>query len=786
MAAQSQAGVRAPRLNPFAFPSDTDIRFVLLVVSIIGVSLYGYQLLYLNIPSIRKAEGVLLRQCLALSGAGHPAATPGAAFDAAGAFLQCMAAFRRETAAWTLVGAALMLGVAAAIYWLLPAWKLWRAHLVPFSPEDAPEIVTYLADLSREAGLARPPTFVCNSLNRARSGLAFGHLGQYYVVLPGGLVTQFDTDRPAFRAVVLHELAHLRNADVDKTYCAVALWPAFLVTAVVPFAATLFGSHDFAFIVSRGWRLAALTAWMYLARNAVLRAREGYADVRASLWDGPAGALRRVLEALPHPEGRRWRALWQVHPDPRARRLVLDEPHRLFQLDFLDAFGTGVAATMAYRSVAILLAPFMTVDLAARWAALLYGPLAVGVIGLGAWRTIFAACARRAAPRGLAPLGLGLGLGLMLGPALSFWTYGDLVGHGSSGSPVGSWGLTLGFTLVWAAVLFASLALFLWWLVAGASTWLEVAAADRALRLMYVVGLTLGGVMLAVWLGLLLRLRDLSQSLASTTDVHSVAVLAAVLNFLGEVQALQFLPHLAIIGLWAFPLAPWLWRGRVAPAAGFRWAFLDAPARPIAWPRQDPLHVGLALQRGLVGGLIFCGLLVVVRVGLRLGLSQATRSNADFVWAFYLGQVVAAALIQAGVAAITALRIRRLGVLHGLCAAFVTGWVTVGGILGINLLFGGKAMPTFVWLTIRFVFNAGVPPALLAACGAGIVTWWRRRLGVHAGRLAGAHPLRALLGQPCLEVQPLPVGPGGGGEGGHPPLPIAGRLDGHHRVDLPI
>jgi hypothetical protein len=38
------------------------------------------------------------------------------------------------------------------------------------------------------------------------------------VALGGGLVTQFYSDRPRFRAVVLHELAHLRNADVDKIY----------------------------------------------------------------------------------------------------------------------------------------------------------------------------------------------------------------------------------------------------------------------------------------------------------------------------------------------------------------------------------------------------------------------------------------------------------------------------------------------------------------------------------------------------------------------------------------
>ena len=49
-------------------------------------------------------------------------------------------------------------------------------------------------------------------------------------------MTQFYTDQPAFRAVLLHELAHLRNGDVDKTYLTLAIWRAFVAGALIPFA----------------------------------------------------------------------------------------------------------------------------------------------------------------------------------------------------------------------------------------------------------------------------------------------------------------------------------------------------------------------------------------------------------------------------------------------------------------------------------------------------------------------------------------------------------------------
>jgi hypothetical protein len=50
------------------------------------------------------------------------------------------------------------------------------------------------------------------------TALAFGRVGKRYVLLSRGLIALHHTDPGAFRAIILHELAHLRNRDVDIAY----------------------------------------------------------------------------------------------------------------------------------------------------------------------------------------------------------------------------------------------------------------------------------------------------------------------------------------------------------------------------------------------------------------------------------------------------------------------------------------------------------------------------------------------------------------------------------------
>jgi Zn-dependent protease with chaperone function len=692
-----QTTTRTPRLNPFAFPSDTDFRFLLLIVSVLGASLFIYRAVYFSIPSTRDYWFNTINRCWEIN--------PDFPTDLAGfadpqyvaariAFEECKAPAERANAAWTLGGVFLLLIVAGLIYWTFPLRKIRRDQLVPLS-DDAPDVVDYLTKLSRGAKLSSLPTFLWNPLNPTSGGLAFGRLGKYYVSLTGGLVTQFYKDPPAFRAVMLHELAHLRNADVDKTYFAVAVWQAFLIAALLPFLVTLVG-NEWAYVISQLWRVLALAALVYLMRNAVLRTRELYADVRASIWDGPEGALSRVLESLPRPKESRRSIAFQLHPDLVTRRQVLEDPGRLFPMRFGDAFATGIAAAIALPDLISLMTALRTgassPGIESLGGVLVVAPLVVGVVGLGVWRTTFAALARGEGPRNTVYLGVGLGIGILLGLIFSF---NSAVRLATTEALSGS---ELLFYIAWGALLLISLAFFLWWIAAGASAWLEVAVVNKSPRAFYLLGLTTAGGVLAIWLGLLFYIRGLGS-----------AVIYVLVSPLGTLWSIVQHPFtlLLMVSLWAFPLAAWFGRRRVASAPGSGWAFLGSPPQEPVLMRQAPFRLGLALTVGLIVGFVFCGLLLLTRIAVRISLPEAVRNTDDFRLGFFVTQIAVAALMQAGAAALVAAWVQRLGAIHGLFSAFVAGCVMTVGLLVLNIAFGGTLDPPFIWFTFSQVVNEG-------------------------------------------------------------------------------
>lgn len=703
---------REPRLNPFVFPSDTDLRFVLLVVSVLGASLFVYNWLYYDLFSSEFLDAT--RRCQASAQAAYPDADPTA--DPSGAFNQraaqtqaferCLEPAERAQFFWIISGVALLLVVAAAIYRVMPALKIRRDGLVPLTDERAPGVWAYLDELCREAGLSRLPTLLVNPRNSSASGVVFGHRGRRYVSLNVGLVMKFYTDRPTFRAVVLHELAHLRNADVDKTYLSIAVGIAFAAAALLPLAVSLVyylassgdpGGPGFALNVA--WRVLGLAALVYLTLAAVLRARELYADVRASAWDGPSSALGKVLSTLSPPKGGRLRVLLSLHPDPAERRRTLAETDRLFRMGFWDAFGTGVAAMVAVPILTLVLGlgiPSRLEDWAPTAAALLFAPLAVGVVGLGAWRGTFAALARDEAPQGMGRLGLALGLGLMAGQALSL------------DAPAVASETTVLFNLALGSLLLIGLPCLVWWISAGARAWLERIGTRHSLRLVALFGLISVGLLSTVVLGSLLWLLTTGPASLGLLALVPVGLLNAVLQ--------SPLTLLVLVGLWAFPLAASLWRGRPASVSA-QWAFLDPSPRPLALGRGDSFGLRQTFVTGLVGGLAFSGLLLAAQFWWS-STPETVRDTDQARILFFLGQVTAAALVQAGTAVVVAIRVDRLGGIHGLFGAFVAGCVAAVGILGLNLAFGGSIERSFAWITFTLVLNGGALLSLPAATGA--------------------------------------------------------------------
>lgn len=716
----SPAGPPAPRLNPFAFPSDTDFRFVLLIVSVLGVGLLIYSMLYNAVPANWERHRAVEERCRQESERAFPGQTLADTFGRTGTYARCMAPADRRRAAWMIGGLAVLLGIAAAIYWTYPDRKIKRDRLEAISAEDAAEVVACLDELRREAGLTRAPAFLWNPLNLTSSGVAFGRLGRYHVALTGGLVAQFGADPDAFRAVVRHELAHLRNADVDKTYFAVAVWQAFLVAALLPVAITLLDNPPRE-ILAVGWRLAALAALVYLTRNAVLRAREFYADVRASVWDGPSGALRRVLDALPRPKDGGPEALLRVHPDPGERRRAVDDPGRLFRLGFWDALGAGVAAGIALPNVKFLLSlagPALPPFASALGSAFVFAPLAAGVAGAGVWRMAFAARARGDALRGVKRLATGLGLGLVAGQYLS------LVAVGYAQSPVALTGAgRLVFELAWDALLIASLAFFLQWIAAGASAWLDVALAGPPPRPFYRTGLVLGGAILAVWLGLLFyvdAVRAAGGSIAlSMIREHTAKILAmpvsegpALYGLLAAVVALRVLSDpltlVIVTALWAFPLSAWVWTRRVCRGAEPHWAFLDGSGDAPALPDQDSLNPKAALRTGAAAGLAFAVLSLLL---FRALATPGKEIPAPAV----AGQVVIGALLQIITAALVAARAKRIAWVHALFAVYVAGGLMGGGAVTAAWLASGQVSAEGAWLAFSVAVNGGTLLALPVA-----------------------------------------------------------------------
>src|SRR5262249_38985388 len=151
--------------------------------------------------------------------------------EAIGRMTRCLRPVYLDQMWWVIAGVGLLFGLAGLLYLVHPWWLIRRGRLTRLREDDGPELVAELAGLSRLAGLAREPVFLLGPRPRV-GGQAFGRVGRRYVRLNAGLTACHTTDPALFRAVVLHELAHLRNRDVDQAYLARAIWWSFLALAL--------------------------------------------------------------------------------------------------------------------------------------------------------------------------------------------------------------------------------------------------------------------------------------------------------------------------------------------------------------------------------------------------------------------------------------------------------------------------------------------------------------------------------------------------------------------------
>jgi Zn-dependent protease with chaperone function len=576
----------------------------------------------------------------------------------------------------------LTLAVAAGIYWWLPDWRIKKKRMRSLKDRNSPELIGYLDDLRRKAGLSRLPSFFWGVLDQTKEAYAFGRWGHLCVYLPDGLVNSFEENRAEFRAALLHEFAHIYNGDVHRTYLSFTVWWAFLITALPTFFITLLRSPLERMFGMSG-RVVILFLLIYLMRNSVLRAREFYADLRASIWDSQSSALRLALESAERSSEKLsfWQRIWVTHPDLGDRQRILDDPNPLLRMGFWDAFATGMATMIPFTNfvaLAILLASigpssdFMLIQLPFFVPALISATLIIYIIGAGTWRMTFAALAFGKPVRGINTLGAGLALGIVAGQQLSFLGASKFLS-----SPL--------ILLFWGGLLLISLTSFFQWISVGAMTWLPIAVTSRSPRIFYRSGLVISGCILA------------------NIFVGMFTILIALIGRFSFHRSIAFNPFisLGLIGLWAYPMSSWFWRKhkQIGDLPASEWLFLDSQSQPIVLSQQSQLKPTLALIVGLVGGIIgYLFVSIIVALGGNI---------LEFIFALSI-------FIQVLVAGFVAVWMRHLGSIHGLLSASIAACITSSTVFTHTSLNLADAL-----FIVTGVFNSGglvaVPTVLIAS-----------------------------------------------------------------------
>lgn len=166
----------------------------------------------------------------------------------------------------------------------------------------------------------------------------------------------------------------------------------------------------------------------------------------------------------------------------------------------------------------------------------------------------------------------------------------------------------------------------------------------------------------------------------------------------------------------------------MARVATSNWAFLDSPSQDVTWPLQEPLRPLLAIVIGLVGGLFYCLPVLLLEIWRHNYVPAAIANNAQFHLWFGIVLLTVGAVIQAIVAVIVTVWVRRLGVIHGLFAAFMAGCVITAVLSVTSLLLGQSINFIYLGSVFGWVVNGGAILALLTSLVASGLAGWIRHL----------------------------------------------------------
>ena len=448
--------------------------------------------------------------------------------------------------------AAALIVLSVLIYRLYPRlilhWTTARplASLAGITPVP---VLDLIGTLTRKAGR---PVELLVAVDRPGTGArAFGCFPRYRILVDMGLVTVAGRDEGRVRAVLAHEVGHVRNRDIDITYLATSVWWAFLAVELplAAVAAIRLPSQ----LLGLSWRLAIILALIWLVRSSVLRTREFYADLAAVADPLAREPLRQALRQVPvgappraTAGGRlsvaallsRAAGALDYHPPGRDRIAILTDQAPLYRAWPADALIAGGLVGIAYSPLSAL---FTLLDVAYTWRLILLGiivGLAVGGTLAGPlWRQAYHQLCLGQQPHGSWRCSVAFATGILVGQLVTP-PLPDINGLAAILRHQPLAGLAL------IGVLYLLTYLMFEWILVGAGAWLAVARPRPAYRAGVVVAALVIGVWLSYWF-------DAQSLVLQTSTPWRVLELKAT--------SITVTPYLAVslaIAL-AYPAAAW-------------------------------------------------------------------------------------------------------------------------------------------------------------------------------------------------------------------------------------
>lgn len=511
---------RTPRLDERVMPAGTGARFGLVVVLALVTSAKMVLEVAYSITGQRMTE------CELAAGIDVYRSTSDqsmllARLASASPYTTCEARLAPPPTLWLTLGwPILVLVVAVLAFYADRCWKTRRSRVSPLKEFDDPAsgfVISEEVDrLKDQAGVRSKVTCVVDVTSDARSATVLGSTRHPILCVHFGLVTQRlqnaadGVDDPEFRAVLLHEFAHIRYGDVSAARGTMAVWRAFVLVALLPyvilaavwaapsaFASGLGGIYpiDERDIVTT----LVLSVLGYLARCDVLRNREIYADREAirSGADKPNWSARATSTASRGARlARAFAGLWRNHPSWDLRAVSLEDPRALFVVQAMPVLLTGVAAALIdadfeyFAQVYGISSPWLGAPWQVQGVGALSAVLITLIVGVALWRLVaYDGHGESRATTGPRSRVSGLRTGLWLGAGM---VVGDLAaGQGTIGQLVPARPEMLLLVLA-AGVGFAV------WTVQCAGAWLT-RSPGRIPRWVLTIGLAAGLLALSWW-----------------------------------------------------------------------------------------------------------------------------------------------------------------------------------------------------------------------------------------------------------------------------------------------